>query len=109
MSRVDADDELLASVTRKLHFKLSAFLRLIIDLARRSSRAIWSSSRSPILMVRLRTVACVSVGSTGRNSASTVAACRYGIRIANPAFGGALRQGWKTTGDLGKRGGNSRL
>lgn len=36
-------------------------------------------------MVRLRTVACVSVGSTGRNSASTVAACRYDIILPSRA------------------------
>jgi hypothetical protein len=34
-----------------------------------------------MLIVRLRTVACFSVGSMGRNSASTFAACRYGIML----------------------------
>ncbi|ESY18713.1 hypothetical protein X751_16385 [Mesorhizobium sp. LNJC395A00] len=71
--RINADDELFATISGKLHLKLASVIRLG---PRAPSCMTWSSSRSPILMVRFRTVACVSVGSVGRKSASTFSACR---------------------------------
>ena len=54
-------------------------------LARPISWTASSSRRSPILLVRLRAVACISVGSIGKKSVSTFAACRYGIVLPSRA------------------------
>lgn len=74
----------ISPISGKLHLKLASVIRL--GPRTPVSCMTCSSSRLPFLMVRLRTVACVSVGSVGRKSASTFAACgRAACFLAAPS------------------------
>ncbi|MER8401398.1 hypothetical protein [Mesorhizobium sp. M1348] len=104
MRRIDADDELFASIARKLHFELMSFLHLHSRAPGFLSDLViepLADFDGPLSHGRMR------LGRfDGRNSASTLAACRYGIMLPSRAVS-SIRSDVARSGQISFSGANA--